>query len=229
MVEFCEGEVADVLDLVHVTLARPFADPARAGMIGFSHGGCITLRAAELELGVPVQAIVDFFGPTDLALEFAHLQERSATSTGDPKAIFDALVALSIRATGGTPAQVPDQYATRSPFSRLSKLNAFPGAILIVHGNDDPIVPPSQACIVARQMAITESYHVDASQHVTATEPADCAGLTWQAGAAPQAEWSASRYLLVFDGMGHEGSSAAAVVAQWQAARFLTAKVPENP
>jgi X-Pro dipeptidyl-peptidase (S15 family) len=70
-VEACLGEVDDVLAMLTVALVQPYADSAHVGMLGSSHGGCVTLRA--LERGAPVRVAADGFGITDR-------QDRQVTS-----------------------------------------------------------------------------------------------------------------------------------------------------
>ncbi|HET8647505.1 MAG TPA: prolyl oligopeptidase family serine peptidase, partial [Vicinamibacteria bacterium] len=60
-VEFCLGEVDDVLAMLDVALQQPYADRRRVVMWGGSHGGCVTTRA--FQRGAPVHAAVDVFGP----------------------------------------------------------------------------------------------------------------------------------------------------------------------
>src|SRR5262245_45574824 len=79
-IELCLGEVDDVLRMLEIVLAQPYADRRRVVMWGGSHGGCITTRA--FQRGAPVHAAVDVFGPTDAAATYAFWQAQ--VNAGSP-------------------------------------------------------------------------------------------------------------------------------------------------
>jgi hypothetical protein len=126
-VEICDGEVDDSLQLLALVDAQPYADPSHAGMIGASHGGCITLRAVAR--GAPVVAAADLFGPVHWAAIETDLAGRLALGiAGDLAPAYQAIVDQLLASTGGTPDQVPDAYAAQ-PASRwrvVVAVNAFP-------------------------------------------------------------------------------------------------------
>lgn len=115
-------------------------DPNRIGATGGSAGGHLSLMLGVLgesqkfegnggHAGVSsrVQAVVNYFGPTDLT----HL----AASSKRVAAILDVLL-------NGPPEQQSTSYRAASPITYVSKDDP---PILTVHGTADPIVPVDQA------------------------------------------------------------------------------------
>jgi dienelactone hydrolase len=223
-VEVCLGEVTDVLVMTDIALAQPYADADRVLMLGGSHGGCITLRAVQR--GAPVHGAVDIFGPTDLATNYAFWVDQVAA--GGPYVAFQQmLIDLLEDVTGGTPAQVPDAYAARSPLAFADDLPAGV-PVMMVHGVIDPLVPPGQSCALAAAVAGVQSFHLDGAQLETTTAPAGCesSGVTWLAGPRPQPGWPGSRYLVVYDGVGHDFNGAGGMTMVTDSLSFLAAKLP---
>ncbi len=127
-------------------------DPHRIGAIGFSAGGHLALM-----LGVTapsdglegdgessaaggdsrVQAVVNFFGPTDLA-------------ANDIPPISQPLVKDFL---GGTPQEKPDAARKASPLTYVSKDDA---PVLTFQGTSDPLVPYTQAIKLAQAMSTAE-------------------------------------------------------------------------
>ncbi|MEW4566590.1 alpha/beta hydrolase [Tautonia sp. JC769] len=122
-------------------------DPDRIGAVGFSAGGHLALMlgltdpgdglegpAAEDAPPSNVQAVVNFFGPTDLAA--------------------DDLPAISIPLRndfiGGTPEEKPEATAAASPLTHVSGGDA---PILVFQGTADPLIPTTQATALASAMA----------------------------------------------------------------------------
>jgi dipeptidyl aminopeptidase/acylaminoacyl peptidase len=215
-VEVCLGEVDDVLRLLEIVRAQPYASAQRVLMSGISHGGCITLRA--LQRGAPVQLAVDIFGPTDWASAYRGWQQ--ALAQGAPqRASYQGLVDALERATGGTPEQVPEAYALRSPLHQGLRHEA---PLLIVQGTADAFVPTSQACALAD--ASFERFHVTLFGSVVPSAPAGCEG-TWLPGPRPTT-WPGARYLMVYDDVGHnfEGLATSYLIADMTS--FLAARLP---
>ncbi|MEX2288196.1 MAG: alpha/beta hydrolase [Planctomycetaceae bacterium] len=115
-------------------------DPNRIGAGGGSAGGHLSLllgttdekaglegSGGHADQSSRVQAVVNYFGPTDLVR--AH-----ATSVGGQK-YFETL-------TGGTPETAAAVYAAASPVTHLSKDDP---PMLTLHGSEDKLVPPDQA------------------------------------------------------------------------------------
>jgi alpha/beta superfamily hydrolase len=222
-VEFCLGEVSDVLNMLAIALAQPYADPQRASMLGLSHGGCITARA--LERGAAVRAAVDVFGPTEAVSLFRSWQARVAA--GDPQApAYRELIARVEQAAGGPPEAVPAAYAARSPLFFVRDLDAWPGALLVVHGTEDALIPVGQSCALAAAGQDFRAFHLGTLLNVIPSPPDACAGLpvAWRSGPHPGPSWPDRRYLVVHEDVGHdfEGLGGGAVLAE--VASFLAAK-----
>ena len=122
-------------------------DPDRIGAVGFASGGqlaCllgVTEKSDGLEgkgghpgVSSRVQAVVSFFGPTDLTRTDwdADVKEKN-------------LVPL----LGGTPEQRPEAYRKASPLTYARK-GAPP--FLFFHGADDKVVPPSHSQDMAEKL-----------------------------------------------------------------------------
>lgn len=221
-VEFCRGEVDDVLAMAEIARAQPYADRDRATLIGVSHGGCIALRA--LQRGAPVQAAVDVFGPTEAVSLVQFWQARIAAGGPDVAQYRDWLQRL-LSAAGGPPEAVPPAYAERSPAASPATLDAWPGTLLMVHGTDDPLVPVAQSCLLASRMSGVNAYYRDAVR-VLAGPPPGCApgGLTWRTDALPAPRWAERRYLMVYRGAGHDISTASGAAMLSDVLSFLVAR-----
>ena len=120
-------------------------DPARVGVIGFSAGGQLAMTLGAMtdgdglddsggwrEQSSHVQAVVSYFGPTDLMAEYPP--------------VCDKLLKDFI---GGTRAAKPDAYRKASP---VTYLKAGSAPMLLFQGTDDPLVPYPQACTMLQVM-----------------------------------------------------------------------------
>jgi dipeptidyl aminopeptidase/acylaminoacyl peptidase len=222
VVEVCRGEVDDVLAMLAIGLVQAYADPSHVGIHGSSHGGCVTLRA--LEAGAPVRAASEGFGITDMAANYAFWQGELATDPGGTYAgVIQSLVDQLDRSAGGPPASFPAEYQARSPIAFTTALPAVP--LMIAHGTADPLVAMTQSCALVKAVGGFRAYHLDASQAVVTTAPAGCdAGTPWLAGPLPST-WPDDRYLLIFDGVGHEFTSAGGQAMALDLVTFVLAKL----
>lgn len=113
-------------------------DPQRVGAIGFSAGGHLSMMLGttngadglEGDGGWPdqpsqVQAVVSYFGPTDLA------------AADIPPVVIDILT----RFVGGTKHEKPDEFRKASPLTHVSPGDA---PMLLFQGTKDPLVPHTQ-------------------------------------------------------------------------------------
>jgi acetyl esterase/lipase len=121
-------------------------DPDRIGAIGFSAGGHLALMLGltgpddglegDVSAGAPdsrVKAVVNFFGPTDLAA----------------KDIPDICKPWVKDFLGGSPQEKPEAAAKASPVTFVSKDDA---PALTFQGTKDPLVPFNQAIKLAEAM-----------------------------------------------------------------------------
>ncbi len=212
--EACRGEVDDVSALMDAVRQQTYANSARVGAIGASHGGCVTLQLAIRR--PELRAAADFFGPADWAELYNWWTTQMAT--GEPRCAeigrtdcqtIHADLARQLReALGGTPQQVPQAYADRSPVHRLAQLTV---PTLILHGMDDIVIPYEQAC--EKREALTNAgkapaaWFLDTSLHEQ-TDRTACDGGFRKASVALSA---VERYAFVlYEGQGHEFDSDAA-------------------
>ena len=122
--EWGVADVADCVELVGWLDAEGIVDGARAAIRGTSAGGFTALLAATSGAFV---ATVSWYGVADL--------NTMATTTHDFEAHYlDALV--------GPLPQAAALYAARSPVNRAPEIT---GAVLLLQGLEDHVVPPSQA------------------------------------------------------------------------------------
>lgn len=114
----------DLMAVVDEVQKRPYADPSRTGIYGYSYGGFMsswtighTDRFGAAVIGAPVVDLVSFFGTADIGHTFGPLQ------------------------IGGTPWDNHAEYLFRSPITYLTNAKT---PVLIIHGESDDRVPVSQ-------------------------------------------------------------------------------------
>ena len=126
-------------------------DPQRLGAVGFSAGAHLSMMLGVMDKsdglegdgGWPdrpskVQAVVAYFGPTDLA------------ATDIPQSVHGLLKNF----LGGTPAEKPAEYRQASPITYVSPGDA---PMLLFQGTRDPLVPHTQAYAMVEAMT---RYHI---------------------------------------------------------------------
>ncbi|MGI8498375.1 MAG: alpha/beta hydrolase fold domain-containing protein [Gemmatimonadaceae bacterium] len=103
------------------------ADSSRLSLLGRSAGGHLALLAAYEPGAGRVRAVIDFYGPADLAGGYAHPPRP------DPLGVRPIIAQF----LGGTPLQVPAQYRDASP---ITYVRAGLPPTLILHGARDHYV-----------------------------------------------------------------------------------------
>jgi acetyl esterase/lipase len=95
----------------------------------------------HLDVSSRVQAVVDFFGPTDFLQMDAHRLPEGMThdDAGSPES----------RLVGGPIQENPDKVARANP---ITYLRADAAPFLIVHGDRDPLVPHHQSELLAEAL-----------------------------------------------------------------------------
>lgn len=226
-IELCNGEVTDVMRLTEIVLAKPYADPDHVLMHGNSHGGCITTRAVER--GAPVQAAIDFVGPSEWVSLYNTLGWWVVPAVPNgPTAPFPTWMTAWI---GGTPASKPRAYEWRSSKFFAADLAARTDVkYMHMHGTADNIVGYDHACKLAKAAfgaAGSQNWHINASGMVTSAAPPNCtaadASLTWATGTKPTTSWPGNRYVMVYDGLEHGFTGPTGLVAFNDYINFINA------
>jgi acetyl esterase/lipase len=122
-------DVRAALDFLAANAATYGVSAAPVALMGGSAGGHLAmLYAYAYDPEKRVSAVVDFWGPTDLADEVARLDPTADATAGNFLGDGDPRAAIATEA---------------SPLRRVSAATAAP--TLLIHGALDPLVPVSQA------------------------------------------------------------------------------------
>jgi acetyl esterase/lipase len=145
-------------------------DPERIAVIGSSAGAHLALMLAFDASHSPggdrssrVAAVVDLYGPTDL-----RALRASRAATGEPVTLM----------VGGRPEDMPERYDAASP---LLHVTPKVPPVLIIHGDEDALVPLEQS--VALDAKLTES----GVPHKLMVVPGARHGFELRVGASPRA------------------------------------------
>ncbi len=128
-IEVAAGEVDDALAAVKLLRGLSYVDSTRIGMAGTSHGGIITLLAAQRDNSI--SAAVCAYGVTDTYTWYKYLVDNG----------FDVSDELSIKVYGSGPEDKPEAFRRRAP---ALDAHLFSAPVLLLYGEKDSIVPISQ-------------------------------------------------------------------------------------
>ena len=129
------AEVDDVASGAQYLVDHQLADPRRLAIGGGSHGGTMV---AYMMVRYPAlfAAAIEGFGVVDRALFVERTNPNSA-------------VRWEMK-MGGLPEQKPETYAKANVLSQVAKIQT---PVLILHGEDDPQVPPAESAAFAHALA----------------------------------------------------------------------------
>jgi dipeptidyl aminopeptidase/acylaminoacyl peptidase len=126
--EYGRGEVADIGNLAEEMGLRSYVDTARMAIMGYSRGAHSALLA--LERFAWFRAGVLWSPPTDML----------------DNVVVNPWIAEII---GGTPNEVPEEYRIRSPLLSVERIRC---ALLMIHGEEDEVVPVRHSLRLAEEM-----------------------------------------------------------------------------
>ncbi|HOO56072.1 MAG TPA: prolyl oligopeptidase family serine peptidase [bacterium] len=136
-VEVAAGEVDDALNAVVLLRGLSYVLPGKIAMAGTSHGGIITLLAIQRDPSIA--AAVCAYGVTNTFTWYQFLLDYGHDVT-DP---------LSRKVYGNGPEDKPDAFRSRAPALDAHLIKT---PLLLLYGEDDNIVPPSQATELAKAL-----------------------------------------------------------------------------
>ena len=128
------GEVDDVAAGAEYLISNGLADPGRIGIGGGSHGGTMVAYAVTRYPEL-FAAAAELYGVVDREL-FVYRTNRSSSIRWMMK-------------MGGTPSEKPEVYRRANILLSIDKVKT---PVLIMHGEDDPQVPPSESAQFARAL-----------------------------------------------------------------------------
>jgi dipeptidyl aminopeptidase/acylaminoacyl peptidase len=121
------GEMDDVAAGAQYLIAQGLADPERIGIAGGSHGGTMVAYAVT-KYPALFHVAIDLYGVSDRA-SYNERTNRNAAIRWTRK-------------MGGTPLEKPEVYRKANILPDVPKITA---PLLIMHGEDDPQVPPYES------------------------------------------------------------------------------------
>jgi dipeptidyl aminopeptidase/acylaminoacyl peptidase len=121
------GELDDVVAAAQFAIAQRNADAARVAIGGGSHGGTMVAYAVTKQPTL-FKAAIELYGVTDRASYNERTNRNAAIRWA--------------RKMGGTPQEKPEVYRKANILPDVPKITA---PLLIMHGEDDPQVPPYES------------------------------------------------------------------------------------
>lgn len=216
VVEVCQGEVTDVLELTRIARLQNYVNKAKLLMWGYSHGACITERAVQR--GAKVTAAAAIAAPADMRRWYDDSPDGGpgASPCNGPGSKYTLPCTFGDFTPAGAvrPLDSPIPYDWRSPASYPAELAARKDVkFLLIQGGNDLELKPVQVCKLAANAWGNTSFnwHFDTFENVVSpAAPATCSDypqLAWRPTPAPSslpgAAWPADKYVLVFDGATH--------------------------
>jgi dipeptidyl aminopeptidase/acylaminoacyl peptidase len=128
------GEVEDVAGGAKYVVARGLVDPKRMAIGGISHGATMTLYML-VRYPTLYAAAIEFAGVADRAL----FNERT-----NPNSAIRWQMKM-----GGPAAEKPEVYRRADIIAQVDKIQT---PLLVMHGEDDPQVPPANAALLVKAM-----------------------------------------------------------------------------
>ena len=121
------GEIDDIAQAVQYLVTSGIADPHHIAIGGGSHGGTVVANAV-VKLPTTFAAGIEMFGVVDRAL-FLQYTNRNSKIRWETK-------------MGGSPAAKPAVYRRANVLPDVAKIQT---PLLILHGEEDPQVPPQES------------------------------------------------------------------------------------
>jgi len=186
-IDYGGAEVEDVTTAVDFLKAMPIVDPARIGIIGWSHGGMITMLSIEREPAA-FKAAVAMVPVSNLFQRLAWNGVEQRKQSIDPQ---DRI--------GGLPYQKHDEYKRRSPVYGVDKIQ-IPVLVHITRNDQDVVIEEAQQLVdalIARKpkLAETKIYEDPIGGHLFDRMcPATLPPGNRTAGAARPDPWSLDSY-----------------------------------
>lgn len=119
-------DVRSALAFIQQKAAEYETDITRIALLGRSSGGQLAMLATYQQNPFPIRAVISYYGPSNLAQGY---REPPTPDTLNVRYVLEAFL-------GGTPDQVPEQYAKASP---INYVNRPVPPTLLVHGSRDNI------------------------------------------------------------------------------------------
>ncbi|MCA9581882.1 MAG: prolyl oligopeptidase family serine peptidase [Myxococcales bacterium] len=223
-----------------------FVDMDQIAMVGFSHGGCITMRAIAAEYAFHgegrIDAAVDIFGPSDIEAVYRLWKKNYANILGSGQSCDNILlkenpfcvqmrkgITLTETIMGGTPDEVPEEYARHASLAVAEEIEKVDTPILIVHGVKDVIVPVSDSCRLVGELSGFDAWHLNAGSNVVTSDPAGCGelGIAWKDGTAPTTTFASDRTLIIYDDATHDVNPVNIIVFSAQQGPQLLARAKD--
>jgi dipeptidyl aminopeptidase/acylaminoacyl peptidase len=129
------GEVDDVAAGAQYLVARGLVDPARIAIGGGSHGGTMVAYAVTRYPDL-FAAAMELFGVVD--------RELFVYRTNPPSSV------RWMMKMGGSPTEKPEVYRRANILLSVDKIKT---PVLIMHGEDDPQVPPAESAAFAKALS----------------------------------------------------------------------------